>query len=166
MRPPTPPDDHRAATEVPRNSGHPQRRRGGWRPGLSLQRCRVADEYRPGPQTQSWPVHSDLAAQAWCPRQDLNLRSRLRRPVQLRSCLSMVSPRSVFPAQGCQELLWYRVVHCTNPCTTSIAGRVQSMESAFRGSPQAVGDPNGVGDDDAGERARESRGEWPANGKP
>jgi hypothetical protein len=47
-------------------------------------------------------------------------------------------------------LLWSSAVHCTNPCTTSAAGHVQRTESARRRPPQAVGDPNGVGDDDEG----------------
>jgi len=45
-----------------------------------------------------------------CPRQDSNLRSRLRRPVKPRSRLSWVFPCSVVPAQcviSCCGIAWF-----------------------------------------------------------
>jgi hypothetical protein len=57
----------------------------------------------------SWPTVI-LAAQKWCPRQDSNLRSRLRRPVEPRSCLSLMSLRSIFLGPSvmvCCGVLWF-----------------------------------------------------------
>ena len=52
----------------------------------------------------STPVIGELsmitAGHTWCPRQDSNLRSRLRRPVNPRSCASWVSSCSVFPGDS------------------------------------------------------------------
>jgi len=37
-------------------------------------------------QTKNLPTHSDIGRSAWCPRQHLNLRPRLRRPGALVYC--------------------------------------------------------------------------------
>ncbi len=78
---------------------------------VQLGTCAYLDLTSPGRQeVVPPPLGESIKALTWCPRQDSNLCSRLRRPVKPRSCLSLAPSHSVFPAQrvmsGC-GLVWF-----------------------------------------------------------
>jgi len=75
-----------------------------WRHVFSRGHRTIIAELTPVEVAYSRLIHT------WCPRQDSNLRSRLRRPVKPRSCPSPVSSRSVLPAQRvmcCCGVVWF-----------------------------------------------------------